>query len=110
LAEAPRKCEELRGREVLVAEEDHEVLEPRPADVGVDAVVERGAQIDARDLGAERARDGMDGDRHAGVKVGTGGPPSVGVKTTFMRCPMASRSKSQPTRFVIIEIPSSSVT
>src|SRR5262249_42833159 len=46
----------------------------------------------------------------ARVNMGTGGPPSVGLKTTFTRWPMRMASRSQSTMFVIIVTPSSSVT
>ena len=57
------------GGEVLVAEEDHEVLEPGAPD-GRDGVVgEILRQVDARDLGAERPGDGLDldGRPHGGI-------------------------------------------
>src|SRR3989454_6189380 len=46
----------------------------------------------------------------AGVNIGTGGPPSVGLKTTRTRCPIRMASRSQSTMLVIIVTPSSSVT
>ena len=46
----------------------------------------------------------------AGVNIGTGGPLSVGLKTTFTRWPIRIASRSQSTMLVIIVTPSSSVT
>ena len=46
----------------------------------------------------------------AGVNIGTGGPPSVGLKTTFTAWPIRIASRSQSTMLVIIVTPSSSVT
>ena len=46
----------------------------------------------------------------AKVNMGTDGPPSVGLKTTFTRWPMRMASRSQSTMFVIIVTPSSRVT
>lgn len=48
--------------------------------------------------------------RYSGVNIATGGPRSVGLKTSFTFWPMRSLSKSQSTRLVIIVTPSSSVT
>ncbi len=45
-----------------------------------------------------------------GANIGTGGPPSLGTNLTFTLCPIFSAAKSQSTRLVIIEGPSSSVT
>ena len=45
-----------------------------------------------------------------GVNIGTAWPPSLGLKTTFTRWPIASGRGSQSTRLVIIVTPSSSVT
>ena len=42
------------------------------------------------------------GSRQAGVNIGTGGPPSVGLKTTFTRWPIRDRVESQSTMLVII--------
>ncbi len=63
LADAAREREEAFRRELLVAEEHDEVLEPRGADRGDDVVVELRREVDARDLRAERARDRNDRDR-----------------------------------------------
>jgi hypothetical protein len=52
----------LLGREVLISEEDHSVGEPRPVDLRERRVLERVAQVDARDLCAEGPRGGMDSD------------------------------------------------
>ena len=43
----------------------------------------------------------------AGVNIGTGRPFSVGLKTTFTFCPMATLSRSVSTMLVIIVTPSS---
>ena len=55
--------EELLGCELLVAEEHHEMVEPRPADLGDGLVGELGGEVDAADLGAERPgeRQHLDG-------------------------------------------------
>ena len=46
-----------------------------------------------------------------GLNIGTGGcPSSVGLKTTSTFCPMRTSSRSQSTMFVIMVVPSSSVT
>ena len=57
LADAAREGEELVGPEDLVAEEDDEVVQPRVSDLGNDRVVEIGREVDAGDLGADRAGD-----------------------------------------------------
>ena len=56
-------AEELLGTEELVAEEDHEVLEPGPADLGDGVVVEAGREVDSGDLGPDRTgeRQHLDG-------------------------------------------------
>src|SRR5262249_40556091 len=48
------------------------------------------------------ARSAAESADQAGVNMGTGGPPSVGLKTTFTRWPMRMASRSQSTMFVII--------
>ena len=48
--------------------------------------------------------------RQAGVNIGTGWPPSLGLKTTLTRWPMSSVLGSQSTRLLISVTPSSSVT
>ena len=48
--------------------------------------------------------------RQAGVNIGSGGPPSVGLKTTFTACSHFSLSKSQSTMLVTMRGPSASVT
>ena len=50
-----------------------------------------------------------DGDQ-AGVNIGSGGPPSVGLKTTFTGCSHFSLSRSQSTMLVTMRGPSASVT
>ena len=60
LAEAPGQRLVLGGIELLVTEEDHAVIQQRPPDAGDGGVVEVLTEIDAVDLGAERAGDGMD--------------------------------------------------
>ncbi len=50
--------------EPLVAKEDDAVVEEGPPDRGHARRVEVGAQVDAVDLGAQRAGDGTDLDRH----------------------------------------------
>src|SRR5258705_10413860 len=55
----------LRGRDVLIAEEDHAVVIVGPLDRGERLVVDGFGQIDTADLGAERgaSRDNLDGHR-----------------------------------------------
>ena len=48
--------------------------------------------------------------RQAGVNIGNGGPPSVGLKTTFTACSHFSLSKSQSTMLVTMRGPSARVT
>src|SRR5262249_7539626 len=62
LAEASREREEPLGRERLIAEEKHEVLEPRASKQSHGLVVEVLGQVEAADLGPEGARHGMDAD------------------------------------------------
>jgi len=60
LAEAPRE-RLVPGRvELLVAEEDHTVIQQRLPDLGDGGGVELAAEVDAVELGAERAGDGLD--------------------------------------------------
>ena len=54
----------LGGVEPLVAEEDDAVLEEGAPDGGHGRAVEIGAQVDAVDLGPQRAGGGKDLDRH----------------------------------------------
>ena len=63
LADPAGEREELLGTEELVAEEDHEVLEPGPADLGDGLVDQVGREVDAGDLGPDRAgeRQHLDG-------------------------------------------------
>ena len=60
LAEAAREAQQRRGRELLVAKEDHDVLEQRLAQGGDSRVVERRREIDPADLGAERRAEPSD--------------------------------------------------
>ena len=55
--------EERRRVERLVAEEHDEVLQPRPPDLGHGLVGQIGREVDAGDLGAERAGDRLHRDR-----------------------------------------------
>ena len=57
VAEATREGQLVLGGDVLVAEEDHLVLEEGALDLGEGGVVEVG-QGDAADLGAERGAEG----------------------------------------------------
>ena len=66
-ADATGEGEELLGLEELVAEEHDEVLEPGPADLGHRLVGEVGREVDAGDLGAERAGDRQHLDGAVGV-------------------------------------------
>ena len=60
VSEAPGQALLLVGIERLVAEEDDAVLEQRLPDAGDGGVVGVPRQVDAVDLGAERAGDRMD--------------------------------------------------
>jgi hypothetical protein len=60
LAPAPREGELPVRRQRLVAEEDHQVVVQRLADLAEHLVVEVARQVDALDLGAERAGDAAD--------------------------------------------------
>jgi hypothetical protein len=55
LAEDPGEGELLLGGELLVAKEDHQVLEQRRTQLGHRAGAERLREVDTVDLGAERA-------------------------------------------------------
>ena len=57
LAPAARETELLLGRQLLVAEEDHAVVQQRGADFRQHIVRQILGQIDAIDHGAERAGD-----------------------------------------------------
>jgi hypothetical protein len=63
LVPASREGQLLVGREVLVAEIDHAMVKHRPVDRREGGVVET-SDIDALDLGAKRAREREDFDRH----------------------------------------------
>ena len=66
LAEVPRERDVLRARDVLVAEEQHLVLEQQRADLGEQRGVARGdAEIDVGELGADRAGERLDLDGSA---------------------------------------------
>src|SRR3546814_19362573 len=56
LAEAQRERQQLCRRQVLVAEEHHQMVEQRLADRRHDVVREVIRQVDAADLGPERDR------------------------------------------------------
>jgi len=56
--------------ERLAAEKDDEVLRPGASNLGEGRAVDRAADVDAADLGAERAGDRRDGD--AVIVVGVG--------------------------------------
>ena len=78
LAEAPAEGEELGGRQALVAEEDDEVLEPGAADRPDRLLAGVPGEVDAGDLGAERARDGMNAERrHRATGSSTTPPPTT---------------------------------
>ena len=62
LAEMAREGLVLLGRQRLVAEDQDEELLERRHDLGAHVVVERLAQVDARDLGAAGAADRLDAD------------------------------------------------
>ena len=77
-AEAPAEGEELGGRQALVPEEDDEVLEPGAADRPDRLLAGVPGEVDAGDLGAERARDGMNAERrHRATGSSTTPPPTT---------------------------------
>src|SRR5271163_2500359 len=59
LADAAGEGEQFRRRQLLIAEEDHEMIEPGPADGHNLAIVEIG-EVDAMDFGADRPGDRAD--------------------------------------------------
>jgi len=61
-------------------------------------------------IGQDVVRRPVNDGLYAGVNMGTGGPPSLGTNFSFTSCPIFSVAKSQSTRLVIIDGPSSSVT
>jgi hypothetical protein len=61
LAETPGECDLLLGRERLAAEEDHQMLEPGGF-YFLESFIVKECEIDAGDLGTERACDGLDFD------------------------------------------------
>jgi hypothetical protein len=70
LAEAPPERLLLLGRQPLVAEEDHPVVDERVVDLLEGPRVERLREVHAPDLGADVGRELLDADRlvcHAGI-------------------------------------------
>ena len=67
--EPPAERDELRRRQALVAEEHDQMVEQRLADAGNDVVRQRLRQVDAMDLRAERAGNGMHGQRETGFRI-----------------------------------------
>src|SRR3546814_20973001 len=95
-----REDELALGRQILIAREDHEIVETRRTDLAQNFVVQFLRKIDAVDLGAERPGYGMDldvavlavsqfGHRHSSSGYGhgrrsiswtrEGGPPPWGT-------------------------------
>ena len=66
LAETPGEGEKPLGRQLLVAEEDYQMVEPGTPDRRDRAFVEVFGKIDAGDRGAERAGDRTDLQRTVG--------------------------------------------
>jgi enoyl-CoA hydratase len=56
------KARNSSGPERLIAEEDHQVLQPDPPELGHDVVGEVGAEVDTAHFGAERAGERRDTD------------------------------------------------
>src|SRR5215470_16534336 len=74
LAEVPRERHMLGARDVLVAEEQHLVLQQQRTDFGDEpGVARRDAQVDVRKLGADRAGHWLDLDRATRPSPGDGG-------------------------------------
>src|SRR5439155_21111164 len=65
LAEAAGKIEEPGGRQILPAEEDHEVIEPGAPDRGDRIVIDLARQIDAGDFCTDRPGEWVDSQRIA---------------------------------------------
>ncbi len=62
LAEAPGEGQELRRAQNLIAKEHDQMVEQRAADFGDRLGRQLARQLDAEDLGADRAGDGVDFD------------------------------------------------
>ena len=91
LAEQPGEGELRVLVDVLPAEHQNEVVEPGPAQQRRNVAVDRPAQIDARDLGAEGVAGGQDLDAHRLFPLHNSAPRS------------GSRIRSRPR--TLIEIP-----
>jgi hypothetical protein len=94
LAEAPAEGEELGRRQALVPEEDDEVLEPGAAERPDRFLAGVPRKIDAGDLGAERARDGMNAERrHRATGSSTTPPPTTDSSPSWLRasCSISTR-------------------
>ena len=90
LAEAARERDVLGARDVLVAQEQHLVLEQQRADLGEQRVVARGvAEVHVGELGADRAGQRLDADRSA---CGAGRQPVLAVLMSSPR-PCAQTTK-----------------
>jgi hypothetical protein len=64
LAEMAREGDVLGARDVLVAEEQHPVAQQQASDLGDQRRLARGdAEVDVRELGADRVGEGLDVDR-----------------------------------------------
>ena len=69
------KARNWAGGQALVAEEDDEMIEPDAADRLDRLLAGIPGEVDAGDLGAERARDGMNADRRHGATGSSTTPP-----------------------------------
>src|SRR6476619_3520108 len=69
LTEQPAKGQMLLRRDVLIAEEDHDVFRQRSMDLIYCAVGQRFCEVDAADLGADDRRELVDADRLVGHRV-----------------------------------------
>jgi hypothetical protein len=69
LTEQPAKGQMLLRRDVLIAEEDHDVFRERSMDLVHCAVGQRFCKVDAADLGADDRRELVDADRLVGQRV-----------------------------------------
>ena len=98
VAEAAGECEVLLGGDALVAEEDDLVLEQRAPDLGDGLVGEVVAQVDARELGADRRAERLNAEMVIGLLLSVGVDGSQGARSDVKlrhrsspSCPLLTR-------------------
>ena len=85
LAEVARERDVLGARDVLVAEEQHPVLEQQRADLRDEpGVARRDAEVDVGELGADRAGQRLDLDRAARRDVRWAGVAVIAVSYVLL--------------------------